>query len=261
MVKKSGTKEWSDRSLNIQRGCENFCRYCFARYNAVVRFKQCEAKHWPLPCIDNKKVDKNYRTHYEGVTMFPTTHDITPANLSQCLCVLRKQLDLGNKMLIVSKPRWDCIPAICEAFREYQDLIEFRLTIGSTDSDTLRFWEPGAPNFSERLSCLKYAYHTGYKTSISCEPYIDPHPGYTYQKCKEWITESFWIGKMNRFKSRVNLDDATPEQMTLYVDPLLRAMTDSAVKVIFGILDGQPLIKWKESVRDVMEKVRVKKCE
>lgn len=258
-MKKTGTKEWSDRSLNIQRGCENNCRYCYARHNAVTRFKQCNAEQWKLPCIDNKKVDKNYRTHYEGVTMFPTTHDITSANLSQCMCVLRKQLDLGNKMLIVTKPRWDCISVICEAFLEYQDLIEFRFTVGSTDNSILEFWEPEAPNFQERLSCLQYAHRAGYKTSVSCEPYLDAHVAYTYEACKEWITDSFWIGKLRGFNSRVKLDDATDTQISRYVDPLKAAMQDSVVKQIHSVLDGQRFIKWKDSIADVMAKVRVKK--
>ena len=259
MAKKTGTKEWSDRSLNIQRGCENFCRYCYARFNAVTRFKQCSAEQWKLPCIDNKKVDKDYRTHYEGVTMFPTTHDITDANLSQCMVVLRKQLDLGNKMLIVSKPHWNCITVIAEAFLEFQHLIEFRFTIGSTSSAILEFWEPEAPDFAERISCLKYAFRKGYKTSVSCEPYLDAHVAYTYQGCKEWITESFWIGKINRFNSRVKLDDATPTQIQRYVDPLKAAMQDSVVKQMYAVLDGQKFIMWKDSVRDVMDKCRVKK--
>jgi len=258
-MRKSGTKEWSDRSLNIQRGCENNCRYCFARYNSVTRFKMCGEEHWHIPCIDNTKVDKNYRKHYKGVTMFPTTHDITDANLSQYMCVLRKQLDLGNKMLIVSKPRWSCIPAICEAFKEHQNLMEFRFTIGSTSSDILEFWEPGAPDFHERLSCLRYAYRAGYKTSISCEPYLDPHPAYTYEACKEYVTESFWIGKLRHFNSRVNLDGVTDAEMSRYVEPLKAAMQDSVVKQMFAVLDGQPLIKWKDSIRDVMDKCRVKK--
>ena len=192
--------------------------------------------------------------------MYPTVHDITEANLSQYMCRLRKELDLGNKILIVSKPRWDCISVICEAFLEYQHLIEFRFTIGSTKSDVLEFWEPGAPNFGERLACLQYAYHKGYKTSVSSEPYLDQHVIYNYHACKEWITESFWIGKLRHFGSRVNLDGVSPTDIARYVDPLMRAMQDSVVKQIHAVLDGQPFIEWKDSVTDVMDKQRVKKC-
>ena len=136
-MEKTGTREWSDVSMNIQRGCEHGCLYCYARYDAVQRWKRCEAKHWPTPCIDEKKVDAAHLKTYRGVVMFPTTHDITPANLSQYLCVLRKLLDAGNRVLIVSKPHWECITVICNAHLEYKRQIEFRFTIGSTDEDVL----------------------------------------------------------------------------------------------------------------------------
>jgi len=148
---------------------------------------------------------------------------------------------------------------MCVALKEFKDLIEFRFTIGSTSSDILKFWEPGAPDFLERISCLRYAFHAGYKTSVSCEPYLDAHVAYTYMGCKEWITESFWTGKLRRFNSRVKLEDVSHAEMGRYVVPLKNAIGDDVVKSIFAVLDGQPLIQWKESIRDVMDKARVKK--
>ena len=259
MKNKTGTREWSERSLNITAGCPHRCRYCYGRFDAVVRYKRMTQEQWDNPVTDQKKVDKDYRKHYDGVTMFPTVHEITSSNLSECMCVLRKQLDLGNKILIVSKPHWDCITVICEAFMEYQDLIEFRFTIGSTKDDVLKFWEPGAPGFEERLSCLQYAYQAGYKTSVSCEPYLDCHVNYTYIACEDYLTESFWIGKLRNFNSRVNLDNVTHGEMSRYVDTLKAALDDDVVKSVFAVLDGQPFIKWKDSIRDVMDKVRSKK--
>jgi len=252
MLNKTGTKEWSDHSMNIQRGCEHDCRYCYARFNAVNRFKQCEAKHWKLPCINEAKVDQPHKKKYNGVVMYPTTHDITEANLNQYLCVLRKLLDAGNKVLIVTKPHWSCITVICQAYAEYQKQITFRFTIGSANDEVLEFWEPGAPNFTERIACLQYAYECGYKTSVSCEPYLDPYVIYTYTACKPYINDSFWIGKLNGWNSRVMLDDATDEQIAKYVEPLKAAQSDSIVRSMYRMLDGQPFIKWKDSVRKVM---------
>jgi len=163
------------------------------------------------------------------------------------MCVLRKLLDADNDVLIVSKPHWDCITVICEALKKYQRQITFRFTIGSTKSDILKFWEPGAPSFQERLSCLQYAYQAGYNTSVSCEPYLDQHVVYTYTACKGWIADSFWIGKLRNFNSRVRIDDATEGQIIKYVDPLKAAMVDFVFKQMHRVLDGQPLIKWKDS--------------
>jgi DNA repair photolyase len=253
MAKKTGTKEWAPFSMNFQRGCEHGCRYCYARYDAVKRFKTCEARHWPIPCINNAKIDHPNKKKYPGRVMFPTTHDITPANISQYMCLLRKLLDAGNNVLIVSKPHWDCITVICEAFKQYKEQITFRFTIGSINYDILKFWEPGAPAFTERRACLQYAYSKGYNTSISCEPYLDNFVADTYTACKDWITDSFWIGMIRHFKSRVDLDGVSPYTAARFVDPLVRAMSDSVVKGIYSALKDEPLIKWKDSIQKVIE--------
>ncbi len=251
--KRTGTREWSDYSLNIQRGCEHGCLYCYARWAAVVRHKRCRADQWALPCIDEKKVDLTHRKEYPGVVMFPTTHDITPANLSQYMCVLRKVLDAGNKVLIVSKPRAECILPICRGFKKHQDNMEFRFTIGSANDKVLKFWEPGAPPFAERLACLQGAFDAGYQTSVSCEPYLDSYPRHVFAACKPYITDSFWIGKLNCFDSRVKLDGASKADIKKYVEPLKRAMSDEFVLAMCELLKGEQLVRWKDSVQKVLD--------
>lgn len=254
MDKKTGVAEWAVASINIQRGCEHDCRYCWARFDAVTRFSRCKAEHWKLPRINNEKVDAPHKKKYDGRVMFPTTHDITEANLSQYLCVLRKLLDAGNDVLVVTKPHLGCIRVICEAYQEYKEQIQFRFTIGSTDNDTLAFWEPGAPNFDERFACLQYAYDKGFQTSVSCEPYLDAYPQYVYEACRHYITDSFWIGIIKHFKARVRLEDATEEQKEKYVDTLLRTQTPTAVKQYHALLDGKPFIEWKDSITEIVGK-------
>ena len=252
--KKTGTRQWSKFSENFQIGCENKCRYCYARYNAIFgRFPYATQEQWDNPVINQKKIDTGRRKK-EGVIMFPTTHDITPRNLSEYLCVLRKLLDAGNRVLIVSKPHWECITVICDFYDQYREQIEFRFTIGSTDDKVLSFWEPNAPSFEERLCCLKYAHAAGYKTSVSCEPYLDPYVVYTYTACLPYITETFWIGKLNKFEQRVNLDGATAEQIKKFVEPLKAAQSDSVVKSFHRMLNGQRGIMWKESITGVVGK-------
>jgi len=170
--------------------------------------------------------------------------------------VLRKLLDAGNDVLIVSKPHWQCITLICDRFKEHRDKILFRFTIGSTDNDVLAFWEPGAPNFQKRLACLQYAFQTGYKTSVSCEPYLDPYVVYTYTACKPYITDSFWVGKLRHFNCRVKLDDATPEQIKKYVEPLKAAQNDDVVKSIHKLLYDKSFVMWKDSIRDVIQNAK-----
>ena len=247
MTKKTGTREWSEYSMNIQRGCEHNCRYCYARHRAVHRFKLCDDRHWPLPCINEKKVDMPHKKKYDGVVMYPTTHDITQANLSQYLTVLRKLLDAGNQVLIVSKPHWPCITVICEAYDSYKEQITFRFTIGSTENDVLEFWEPGAPGFKERMACLAYAYHRGYRTSVSCEPFLDAYPTHVYEAVSSFLTESFWLGKVRNFNSRIDLTGVTEEEKHRYVEPLRKLQQDSVIKAVAAALKDKPFVKFKES--------------
>ena len=248
--KLTGTREWAKTNVNIQRGCEHNCRYCYARESAV-RFHRCTAEQWSEPVIDNAKVDKNYGKH-KGIVMFPSTHDITPKNLSECLCVLRKLLDAGNRVLIVSKPHWECITLICETLKEYRCQIMFRFTIGSKSDDILGFWEPNAPKFKERRACLRYAYFSGYYTSVSCEPYLDDDVVGLYLNIKPYIKHSFWVGKLREFNKRVDMDSITSEEEEKFIKPLKAAQTDEAVREIYNQLAVEKLVKWKDSIREIV---------
>ena len=255
-MKKTGTKEWSESSVNIQLGCENGCRYCYARHLAVKWRKWCTAEQWLDPMIIISKVTRSYLKR-PGVVMFPTTHDITERNLSDSICVLRKLLKAGNKVLLVSKPRIDCISTICDELLEYRKRLMFRFTIGSLDYYVLRFWEPYAPSFDERKQCLIFAWCRGYETSISCEPFLDCEIDKIvalYELLKPYVTHSFWIGKLRHFNKRVILDGATYDDMERLVKPLKAAQSDEFILGLCQRLNREPLILWKDSIREVIEK-------
>lgn len=254
--KKTGVFEWADESVNIQVGCEHDCRYCYARHRAVQRFGYCPSNEaWKKPIVNLDKVNRGYKVN-RGTVMFPSTHDITPLNLSEYLCVLRKLLDSGNQVLIVSKPHFSCIQVIVEAYEEYRDQIMFRFTIGSLLDDILKFWEPGAPLSDERIRCLRYAYKKGYRTSVSCEPYIDPYVLYTYIACADYITDSFWVGKMRALASRALLDGATDDERKRFVDVFETINSDGYVRYIHSALKDQPLVKWKDSIKEVIDTLK-----
>ena len=248
---RSGTREWASDTVNIQLGCENGCRYCYARCMMVKWLKRCTAEQWLEPVINQEKVDRGY-PRYKGVVMFPSTHDITPLNISECLCVLDKLLDAGNQVLIVSKPRWSVIPLICESLAQWKKQVTFRFTIGSTDSRVLRFWEPNAPDFQERYACLKYAYHKGYATSVSCEPYLDQWPNHVYAATEECVTDKIWVGMLRDFGNRVVMDGVSPMQEARFVRPLKALQNPLIVKAMYATMKDLPKIMWKDSIRKVI---------
>lgn len=250
---KTGTKEWAETTLNIAKGCEHNCRYCYARNMLVDRFKKIKPGDWTTMVVNKKVIDAPQGLK-QGVIMIPSSHDITPSILPDFLCVLRKLLESGNQVLIVTKPHLECITAICKEFSNYRSNILFRFTIGSTQEDVIKFWEPGAPPFHERIACLIYAFAGGFQTSVSCEPYLDAWPDLVYAACEEYLSESFWIGTIKHFNARVKLDDITDEQREKYVCPLLRAQKDAAVKLIHKQLNGEPFVQWKDSITEIIGK-------
>lgn len=251
--KLSGTREWAEININIQQGCEHNCRYCYARYNSVNRWHKCTAEQWSKPVINNKKVDCDYHK-YSGRLMFPSTHDITPLNINECMIVIRKLLEAGNQILLVSKPHFECITLICETFKDYRCQITFRFTIGSTNDDVLRFWEPNAPSFAERIASLQYAFKTGYVTSVSCEPFLDPYPHYVYLACRKWLIDSFWLGLLRNFDQRVDLTDISAELIDRYVTPLKIAQSPECIAGYHLLLKDKPYIKFKDSIREIIGK-------
>lgn len=254
--KKTGTKEWAETNVNIQLGCEHGCRYCYARYNAVTRHKWCTAKQWKDPVIVQSKVRRSFLKR-AGVVMYPSTHDVTILNRSESICVLGNLLDAGNRVLLVSKPNMDCIDDICRTFQEYRKQLSFRFTIGSMDQQVLDFWEPNAPCYNERLQCLMLAYSRGYHTSVSCEPFLDCKVDRIvglYGELKPYISESFWIGKLREFDKRIDMSDVTSEEAERFVKPLKAAQADEFVLELCQRLRNEQLVRWKDSIREVIEK-------
>jgi uncharacterized Fe-S cluster-containing radical SAM superfamily protein len=250
----SGTKEWSSHSENIQLGCEHGCLYCYAR-EMMMRYKRVKtAKDWETPIQTPTSIKKLGRTSYkkrEGVIMFPTTHDITPRNIEDVVRYLRMMLESGNHVLIVSKPHLDCIKRLCSEFEGYKNQILFRFTIGSTDDKALKFWEPNAPGLIERLESLKHAFDNGFKTSVSAEPFLDNTLIDLVPKLLPFITDSLWIGKMNKLKLRVNTTGWSETELGFIVR-VREAQSDEAIKAIYKRFCNEPRVRWKDACKKVL---------
>lgn len=245
-----GTKEWSKFSENILTGCSHDCKYCYAKANAI-RFKRITDDAWKNEILKKHSL-KSFRKR-DGRFMFPTTHDITPQHLDSCKTYLASILLPGNEVLVVSKPHLDCIKAICDEFSGFKNQILFRLTIGSSDSDTLKFWEPNAPDFQERLESLKYAYTHGYQTSVSCEPILDNNAEHLVEQLLPYVTNSIWFGKPNSLIERLSINGFKDDQETMTrARNLLSSLSDDYIRHLYSRFKDNPKIKWKESIKKVL---------
>lgn len=245
----SGTKEWSVESVNCVTGCSHDCRYCYARYDAVERYHRVEPGAWSTMVVRERDVQKK-RKKVDGTVMFPTTHDITPEVLEPCLSVLTQLITAGNHVLLVTKPHLSCVMEICRRFDRWSDRILFRFTIGTMREATLKYWEPGAPTFSERLRCLIHAYDHGFGTSVSAEPLLDKFGiDMMVELLTPFITDAFWIGKMNHVRSRVKVKTAKDEEMVKDIEFYNR---DEEIRELYKMLGDNPKVKWKESIKKVI---------
>lgn len=251
MTKKiSGTTEWADKNYNCVDGCEHNCRYCYARFNAVVRFQRIKLEDWERPQVRKHDVDRRMGRICKHAVMFPTTHDITPQVLDACETTIQHLLDGGNPLLIVSKPHIECIMSICKRFEAYMDQILFRFTIGALDETILEYWEPGAPRFLERFQCLKLAWQMGYKTSVSVEPMLDgDNVIELFAMLEPFVNDAIWIGKMNKVKERTKTLTPTDE---LHVSKIIEGQTDEKIWTLYNELKDEPKVKWKESIKSVV---------
>jgi len=245
----TGTNEWAEVTENICRGCANNCLYCYAAHSAN-RFKLKDRGEWAKEEL-TKRADIITYPAREGVVMFPSSHDITPYNLEAYIRVAELILVKGNRLLIVSKPRKECVNEMILAFAGFEDQILFRFTMGTVVESVSAFWEPGAPLPKERRDCLDIAQSAGYRTSVSIEPMLQ---GFQMTEILvEWVrpfvTDTIWIGKMN--KARLRVDNKHRAEVEL-IETL---QNDKQIMSLYEWFKDDPVIRWKDSIKEVVARM------
>lgn len=244
-----GTREWAVANIDCCTGCSHGCRYCYARYDAVVKKKTVKAADWNYPVVRPEDVGRDF-PRYSGQVMFPTSHDIFPSNLQACVEVLERLISSGNRVLIVSKPHLDCIKYLCRHFDKERNHILFRFTITSNRDKILRFWEPAAPSYQERMNSLKHAHFMHFQTSVSIEPMLDAdNVVQLIEELSPYVTHSIWLGKMNKIERRVVCDSQEVEKELKHI---IEGQTATKIQRIYQQLQNNPLIRWKESIKEMV---------
>lgn len=250
----TGTKEWSTSSVNVSSGCSHGCLYCYARAQAI-RFKRKTPATWCDEEIIRDVLRKGFGKR-AGRVMLPTTHDLTDATIEHVGTVARRLLEAGNDLLIVSKPRPELIERLLLRIPiPARDAVEFRFTIGSYLDSTLRFWEPGAPPFAERLASLFVCHRDGWHTSVSCEPMLERRERIVelVHMLEPLVDGTIWLGKMNQTRARLKMNGvAFTEELLYRLDEIERAQADGEIGLLYRELKGHPLVRWKESIKRVV---------
>jgi hypothetical protein len=209
------------------------------------RFGRATEKTWKIMKIRQSAITKDYRK-FPGRVMFPSSHDIVdlPEVEYACFVVLSKLLESGNNVLVTTKPRLKIIRKIVERFSQYKDKLQFRFTITSRNDHLLKFWEPNAPLFRERLACLKIAFSRNYKTSVSIEPFLDHDPQVLVKMVTPYSSESIWIGKMNYIPRNNIFESHTP-----FYNEIRKNCERKHLMKIYKDLKSFPRVRFKDSIR------------
>ena len=247
----SGTRQWSNKSINFQTGCENNCLVCYAK-EMSVRYGHSTKNNWESPRIRMNDVNKKISKWNESLVMFPSSHDITPNNIAEAKLVLGKILEADNEVLIVSKPHYKCIKQICDEFTDYKDKILFRFTIGSYDNNVLKFWEPGAPCLNERMKSLRYSFNNGFETSVSIEPMMDNKVDKVIDAVKPYVTETIWLGKVNQMWGRLKRNTDMNEELVKKAKQLEKWQSDENILKLYNKYKNDSMMMWKDSIQKVV---------
>jgi DNA repair photolyase len=242
-----GTREWAQTSVDIQNGCPNNCRYCYARAEAV---------RWGRPwdnsvsdsvhSVNSVKISRLASSRKKLRIMFPAHHDITKQNVKECYVAILSLVKAGHQVLIVSKPDPEVIDMLlCTLPREN---IEFRFTIGSACNAMLHYWEPNAPRLGARLESLISAWQAGFRTSVSIEPMLDSVPERVVELVAPFVTETIWIGLPNFLAQRLAINGEAAHVRKMGKD-LMDLFTDDVIHRIHQNLVTNPKIRWKESMK------------
>jgi DNA repair photolyase len=251
-----GTQEWAARNVNISKGCNHDCFYCYAKSNAI-RFGRCTPESWrneKVNFTEVKKCETRKPSDAKFDVMFPTSHDISIKNLETAITKLHQLFKAGNTVLIVTKPNIHCVKRICDEFKDKIDRFCFRFSIGSTSSDTLKAWEPNAPSFEHRMKCLKYASEHGFQTSISIEPMLDNNITDLIEQVTPFVTDTIWIGTPNQLMMHISINTGvTLSQGGTKVHELgrqlIRSLNDDYLQQLFNKHSQNPKIRWKDSLK------------
>ena len=246
--KKTGTREWAEVNVNIVIGCEHRCRYCYAadmakRFGRIARWT-----NGATAAAAAGRVAKA-RKKVKGRSCFPPA-----TTLRRSSWTMRHRAEeaagRGERGLIVTKPHLECVERLCQELAAYKKKIVFRFTIGAMDDELLRFWEPGAPAFAERLASLKHAHGQGFRTSVSASPCSTCRtPSNSTRPLVPFVTDTIWFGKMNMVRKRVEVKTLEDEAAVQRIED---NQTDERIVELYERLKDKPKVAWKDSFKKIV---------
>lgn len=249
LVKELHNHQWTNgpiyNILDVGSNCYNNCKYCYMK-RIKSKFFGTDIENLDM-VVDQKKVDKSWKKadkKTEKIIMFPSSHDIFSEYLNEYVTTAKKMLVAGHTLLIVTKPRHECIKKMIKEFDKYKSSILFRLTITTTEEKTAKYYEPNAPSIKERINCLKLLSENGYRTSVSIEPFLS-NPKKIVDIVEEYVSDDIWIGCMSGLNINNEIDDEHKKELE-------KLYGKKSLSDIMTTLQDNKKVFWKTSVMKII---------
>jgi DNA repair photolyase len=190
----------------------------------------------------------------DGLSIFPTAHDIFPFNKMLCFKYLKKIItprpSISNNAMVVSKARFSVFKHFAHFFKDLKNHLEIRFTLTTQDNDLINLWEGHSSNYEERIQSLNYCYDKDYKISVVIEPYLsDLNDLYSMvDELSSYDLDTIWIGKMNRISSKKKLLELGYGKKIINAHQRIRNISSKKhLSSIISNLENNRKIRYKES--------------
>lgn len=197
---KGKAREYGEHAINIYTGCNHGCIYCYAPnvlHKTKEQFQEVQVREGIVEAVKDQLKRENIRGKLIHLCFtcdpYPAEIDTTPTRE-----IIKAVKDAGNFVQILTKGGF-------RAERDF-DLLDGRDWFGvtlTTQTDLIKYYEPNAASFGERIASLLRAHKKGIRTWVSLEPVIDPKTVYRTISTGFFI-DLFKIGKLNYMKTDIN---------------------------------------------------------
>jgi len=256
----AGANMWSHINMGAFNGCEYGCRYCYASCRKL-QLKQINSKNKYIPTprkmssiLSELAPGKIKLIGKPATIMFPNTHDITENTIDYSIEVIKKIMERKAvaKILLVTKPNLGCTRKVIDRLRDYQKNIEIRVTIGSKDQSILDFWEPGAPEYEERIACLTYMTGAGFHTSVSTIPMLDNNIEAVVRDVRNITSRDIWIGVIRHPEVRIKRNTDNDATYMDRMNELLTEKDEDRIKELYAKYGKDKKIRWASDLRPLL---------
>jgi len=202
---KGKAREYAELALNLYRGCDHGCLYCYAPQ--ILKMDRAEY-HNPIERRDVLQGIRNVAERFSGKDVFlcfttdPYQHFDVEQQITRETIKILHSADISVRILTKGGRRSE---------RDFDllggnDAYGATLTFLNPMVCSLHGWEPNAAFPQERIDALRKAYNLGIHTWLSLEPVINPSETLEIIRHTHEFVNEYKVGRWN-YDTRANKID------------------------------------------------------